>query len=118
MIFRYIIGLFLFYMLVFSSCTHEPEVLELSEGWAKTSVNTAIFRKNSVVSDEEYQYMAWYDSSGHVVVAKHFLISMSVSGNQRMIPSSGKGMKNFIFLYRKLVREKVMKIRKICPQKW
>ena len=73
MIFRYIIGLFLFYMLVFSSCTHEPEVLELSEGWAKTSVNTAIFRKNSVVSDEEYQYAAWYDSSGHVIVAKRLL---------------------------------------------
>lgn len=39
-------------------------------GWAKNSVNTTIFRKNSVITVKGYQYTAYYDSTGHVVLAK------------------------------------------------
>lgn len=42
-------------------------------GWAKNAVNTTIFRKNSVVSYKGYQFVAYYDSVGYVVVAKRKL---------------------------------------------
>ncbi len=39
-------------------------------GWAKNAVNTAIFRKNSVVSYKGIQFVSYYDSVGYVVLAK------------------------------------------------
>jgi beta-glucanase (GH16 family) len=42
-------------------------------GWAKNNVNGAIFRKNSVVSQGQSQYVAYYDSAGYVTLAKRQL---------------------------------------------
>ncbi|WP_426059256.1 BNR repeat-containing protein [Hymenobacter sp. B1770] len=42
-------------------------------GWAKNNVNGAVFRKNSVVSHGQDQYTAYYDSTGHVTLAKRRL---------------------------------------------
>jgi hypothetical protein len=42
----------------------------IGAGWAGNTVNTVVFRRNSVVSDEQYQYAAWYDTTRHVVLAK------------------------------------------------
>jgi len=42
-------------------------------GWAGNTVNTVVFRRNSVVSDGQYQYVAWYDTTRHVVLAKRAL---------------------------------------------
>ena len=38
-------------------------------GWASTSINAVSFRTNSVVSDENWQFAAYYDSTGHIVLA-------------------------------------------------
>jgi len=42
-------------------------------GWARNNVNGAVFRKNSVVTQGQNQYMAYYDSVGYVVLAKRRL---------------------------------------------
>jgi beta-glucanase (GH16 family) len=42
-------------------------------GWAKNNVNGAIFRKNSVVSQGQNQYVAYYDSAGYVTLGKRRL---------------------------------------------
>jgi hypothetical protein len=42
-------------------------------GWAKNNVNGAIFRKNSVVSQGQNQYVAYYDSLGYVTLGKRRL---------------------------------------------
>ena len=42
-------------------------------GWAQSSVNTVIFRTNSVVSHGHVQYTAYYDDSTRVVLAKRTL---------------------------------------------
>jgi len=42
-------------------------------GWAKNNVNGAIFRKNSVVSQGQNQYVAYYDSAGYVALGKRRL---------------------------------------------
>lgn len=42
-------------------------------GWAKNTVNTAVFRKNSLTSDRKYQYIAYYDDEGYVVLGRRLL---------------------------------------------
>lgn len=39
-------------------------------GWAGNTINTVVFRRNSIVSDKQWQYVAYYDSTGHVVLAR------------------------------------------------
>ncbi len=68
----------LFFLWLFSSCSSSvekavPEILELGKGWAKTSVNATVFRKNSVVSDDRFQFASWYDSLGFVIVARRLV---------------------------------------------
>src|SRR5438132_5558672 len=46
-----------------------PKVMTLGPGWAANSVNTAVFRTDSITSSADRQYAAWYDASGHVVIA-------------------------------------------------
>jgi hypothetical protein len=45
----------------------------IGNGWASNSINTVVFRKNSVVSYKQYQFTAYYDSLGNVVLAKRKL---------------------------------------------
>lgn len=42
----------------------------LGYGWSRTSVNTVVFRRNSLTTLGETQYAAWYDSLGNVMVAR------------------------------------------------
>jgi hypothetical protein len=42
-------------------------------GWAKSSVNAAIFRTNSIVSHGDTQYTAFYDGEGNMILAKRKL---------------------------------------------
>lgn len=56
--------------LVASGLADEPRLVPISEGWAQNSVNTVVFRQNSVVSHGEEQYAAFYDAEARVVLAK------------------------------------------------
>lgn len=53
-------------LITINACLAQP----LPRGWAKTSVNTVVFRKNSLVTYNGVQYAAWYDSTGRVILAK------------------------------------------------
>jgi hypothetical protein len=53
-----------------SLTSDEIMVSDIGPGWAKTSVNAPIFRKNSVVSAGGSQFVAYYDSAANVVLAK------------------------------------------------
>lgn len=46
---------------------------EVGVGYARTSVNTSIFRKNSIISHGEFQYVSFYNTKGFVVLGKRFL---------------------------------------------
>jgi hypothetical protein len=39
-------------------------------GWAGNSINTVAFRQNALVSDARFQYIAYYDQDGHVMLGK------------------------------------------------
>ena len=47
----------------------------VGKGYSKTSVNTTVFRCNSIVSLADTQFVAYYDSAGFVTVAKRNLQS-------------------------------------------
>ena len=62
------------FALFFVSCSHSSVVELPIRGYAKTSVNTVIFR-NAITSNSEYQFIAYYDSAGSVILAKRELDS-------------------------------------------
>ena len=45
----------------------------VSRGCCRTSVNTSVFRKSSVISDDKFQYVGFYNSRGNVVLGKRKL---------------------------------------------
>ncbi|RZA36807.1 MAG: neuraminidase [Lysobacteraceae bacterium] len=45
-------------------------VIDVADGWAANSVNAVVFRKNSLVTHEGHQYIAFYDAAGRVVLGK------------------------------------------------
>lgn len=51
----------------------EVSIVELAEGWAANSVNAAVFRKNSLVTHEGSQYIAFYDGAARLVLGKRRL---------------------------------------------
>ncbi len=60
---------------LFTGCKIEADlpkrsVSEISPGWAQNSVNCPIFRKNAVISDDAFQFVAFYNAEGKVVIAK------------------------------------------------
>lgn len=48
-------------------------MVAVDSGWAKNSVNAVIFRKNSIVTYEKTQYIAYYDPDQYLVLAKRAL---------------------------------------------
>jgi len=51
----------------------ESRLVPVAEGWAKNQINTVIFRRNSIVSHGDEQYIAFYDAGGKVILAKRKL---------------------------------------------
>lgn len=58
---------FLFFFLQISMAQKTTDV---GEGWANNSVNTVVFRKNSLVTFKGTQYISYYDNESFVVVGK------------------------------------------------
>jgi hypothetical protein len=48
----------------------KARLIDVDLGWANNSVNTVVFRKNSLVSFKDTQFIAYYNSDRHVVVGK------------------------------------------------
>jgi len=45
-------------------------IVNVDSGWANNSINTVVFRKNSIVSFRDTQFIAFYNSSSYVVLGK------------------------------------------------
>jgi len=59
--------------LLWACATEKVEQGPLGLGWAKNSINTTIFRKNSITSLDSVQCTAFYNPEGYVVLAKRQL---------------------------------------------
>lgn len=67
--------LWLFMLLQFSvtaqtSINTVVTVTQVGNGWAGNSVNTVVFRKNSLASYKNIQFISYYDADGFVVLGK------------------------------------------------
>lgn len=62
-----------FLFLLSSTPALAQEVSRVGLAWAGNSVNTVVFRKNSVVTFKNTQYTSYYDSAGNVMLAKRKL---------------------------------------------
>ena len=51
------------------------KLLPLSKAYAKNSINTSVFRTNSICSDANYQLVTYFDSEGYVTIAKRAISS-------------------------------------------
>jgi BNR repeat-containing family member len=50
-------------------------IVNVDSGWAGNSINTVIFRKNSIASYKNYQFISYYDKNGFVVIGKRKISS-------------------------------------------
>lgn len=50
-------------------------LIPVGKGWANNSINTIIFRKNSLVTHKETQFIAYYDPNGFLTLGKRKLKS-------------------------------------------
>jgi hypothetical protein len=64
-----------FLLLILCQFVNAQELVPVGEGWAKNSVNTVIFRKNSLTSFKDTQFIAYYNGEGFVVTGKRSLKS-------------------------------------------
>lgn len=55
----------------------DARVMDVGLGWAKNTVNTAVFRKNSLVSNDVFQFVSYYDGEGFLTIGKRQLNSES-----------------------------------------
>jgi len=65
--------LFLFLFLIGITGYPQKLVPAGKRGYSQTSVNTAIFRKNSIVTHNGIQYIAFYDENGYLTLGKREL---------------------------------------------
>lgn len=60
-----------------AGCAVAPQgdvrVVDVADGWARNSVNAVVFRKNSLVTHGDQQYIAFYDPQANVVLGKRQL---------------------------------------------
>jgi hypothetical protein len=70
--FRYLISTFCIASAISVSAQVKPitSLTDVDSGWANTSVNTVVFRKNSLVSYKNTQYIAFYNQQQFIVIGK------------------------------------------------
>ncbi|MCH5240179.1 MAG: BNR repeat-containing protein [Muribaculaceae bacterium] len=51
----------------------EYGLIKAGRGYSRTSVNTSIFRKSSIISDGKVQFISFYDAKGRIVIGKRTL---------------------------------------------
>src|SRR5690606_14298503 len=61
-------------LLLFSSCLSiKVSQSTVGMGWSQNSVNTVIFRNQALCSYKDYQYVAYYNAAGEMVLGKRTL---------------------------------------------
>lgn len=57
-------------LLGISTTNAKNKLVPVGDGFSSTSVNTAVFRTNSLVTDGDTQYVSFYDPDGYVTLGK------------------------------------------------
>ena len=63
------------FLSMFSCATKKNKEIAVGYGWSNNSINTVKFRKNALTSFKNFQFIAYYDADGSVVLGKRKLKS-------------------------------------------
>ncbi len=87
-------------LLLFPTLLHAQlkgaSMVTVGHGWAKNTVNTAVFRKNSLVSNDSFQFVAYYDGDGFLVLGKRRLGSEKWITTRTVYQGNAKDAHNVI----------------------
>lgn len=72
---NFLLASILFMPIVLHAQPRNARVMDVGFGWAKNTVNTAVFRKNSLVSNASFQFISYYDGEGFLTLGKRRLNS-------------------------------------------
>jgi hypothetical protein len=86
----------LFLLFVVVTFAQAQEVSNISLAWAGNSINSVVFRRNSVVSFKNQQYVSYYNADGYVIIAKRKLGSDKWQINQTQYKGNIKDAHNSI----------------------
>src|SRR5690606_18222236 len=67
---NFLLASILFMPIVLHAQPRNAREMDVGFGWAKNTVNTAVFRKNSLVSNASFQFISYYDGEGMVTSGK------------------------------------------------
>ena len=59
---RHILFFFLILSTTFTLRAQQARLVEVGQGYSQTSVNTTVFRNNSLVTQGDEQYICYYDA--------------------------------------------------------
>lgn len=59
--------------LFLSQLIYSQQLIPVGDGWANNSVNVTVFRKNSLVTYKDIQFIAYYDNEGFLTLGKRKL---------------------------------------------
>jgi len=69
-------GLLIFLITFFGLFTRaQQNLIPVAKGWAGNSINAVVFRKNSLVTFKDIQYIAFYNQEGRLIIGKRKLHS-------------------------------------------
>ena len=90
----------LFFFLILSTLTtlraQQSRLVEVGNGYSQTSVNTTVFRSNSLVTQGDEQYISYYDGDGYLVLGKRKLDSDQWTLKRTQYKGSVKDAHNII----------------------
>lgn len=67
-------NLFLIIVLFYAALSLRAQrLVEVGKGFSSTSVNTTVFRNNSIVTHGDVQYISYYDADGYLTIGKRRL---------------------------------------------
>ncbi|KAF2509215.1 neuraminidase [Flavobacterium zhairuonense] len=67
--------LFFLFFTLFSCVAQQNVEIPVGKGWSSNSVNTVKFRKNALTTFKNFQFIAYYDNDGYVILGKRKLNS-------------------------------------------
>lgn len=61
--------------IILTQLIYSQKLIPVDKGWANNSVNTTVFRKNSLVTLDDTQFIAFYNEDGYMMLGKRKLDS-------------------------------------------
>ena len=73
-----------------------PRLIPVARGWARNQINAVIFRRNSITTHGQTQYIAFYDAQSNVVLAKRKVATPDWQINKTQYQGNTKDAHNSI----------------------